>query len=126
MENSSTNDEAGETIPFVPLNALTAPIAAGAIPGNDGDRSATPFESPRLRAEAFDLSLFPLERYAEISGALAAGEPRMAVLNRYKLSPSLYDALASAWAARFLSEPALFARFTELARRSAASVKRNT
>jgi hypothetical protein len=67
-----------------------------------------------------DLALYPLERYAALTGALARGEPREQVLAEHQLTPALFENLAHAWGARFAGDPPLLDRFKALARSSAS------
>jgi hypothetical protein len=80
------------------------PFGAEASPGGSID--------PRN----IDLSLFPLEKFASISGRLAKGESRETVLGEHRLSEGLYRLLATAWAKRFDADPAVRARFAALAK----------
>ncbi len=85
----------------------------------------TPFNRPRIKPEDLDLSLFPLEVYAAISGALARGEPRSAVFAKHRLTDEFYDALGVAWGLRFQKEPELGARYREMARREAHTTEKS-
>ncbi|MFO0614804.1 MAG: hypothetical protein U0414_19610 [Polyangiaceae bacterium] len=81
-------------------------------------------EDTKLKPEQVDLSLFPLEIFAEISGGLARGEERTALLNSRGLTDALYDVLAQAWAQKLEGDPVLMSRFKELARQAVAGVKK--
>lgn len=81
-------------------------------------------EETKLRPEQIDLSLFPLELYAEISGGLARGDDRAKLLASRGLTDSLFDVLAQAWAKKLASDPNLMARFKELARQTASGGRR--
>ncbi len=77
-----------------------------------------PFHEPAIKPEEVDLSMFPLERYAAVTAALAAGEDRKAVLRRHVLTEVMWRALATAWADRIGRDPTLRARFGELVKAS--------
>ena len=101
------------------LSAVVASVKRGALPFG-----ALPEPSPPSVAASgsdFDFARFSLEVYASVTGALARGEPRDAVLVRHSMSPEAYDRMAKAWAQRFQREPHLLAWFQELARNSAAA-----
>lgn len=53
-----------------------------------------PNVAPRIQ---IDLSMMPLERYAELTLALAGGETRASVLRRFVLTEDVWQALAQAW-----------------------------
>jgi hypothetical protein len=94
-------------------------IAPGYSPGGP----ATPFRGAAqlVRAEEVDLSMFPLERYAEVVRALAAQEPRDAVLRRFVLTEEMWNALARAWAKRMSTDPELQRSFSALVQRAQGS-----
>ena len=69
-----------------------------------------------------DLSLFPIERYVEVTTRLAGGEPRAAVLRAVLLTEAMWSAAANAWAERIQSSPELRARY--LAMVAAARARR--
>jgi hypothetical protein len=112
--------------PSVPQRAPAA--LSGTVGGEvTAFAPATPFApapaAPAAPAEV-DLSKYPLELYAALTGALARGEPREKVLAECRLTPALFDTLAHAWGARLTADPELLVRFTALARSSAAQAPR--
>ena len=92
----------------------SASRGATAAPGPFQPQQVTPFRrtSPVVGPDNVDLSLFPLERYAEVVGALAAQEPRQAVLRRFVLNEEMWTALANAWALRLSGDPSLQKAFS--------------
>jgi hypothetical protein len=86
------------TVAAPELGALPAPL---------------PFAEKAVRHEDVDLSMFPIERYAELSVALADGEDRAAVLRRFVLTEAMWKAVTHAWGARISAEPALRAAFNQ-------------
>ncbi|MFO0613163.1 MAG: hypothetical protein U0414_11265 [Polyangiaceae bacterium] len=58
-----------------------------------------------------DLGMMPLERYADLSFALASGEPRELVLRRFVLTEDVWQAVAAAWGEKIRSDPSLKASF---------------
>lgn len=72
-----------------------------------------PFAEKEVRQEDVDLSMFPIERYAELSVALADGEDRAAVLRRFVLTEAMWKAVTHAWGARISAEPALRQAFNQ-------------
>lgn len=130
-----------ETLPFMPApKELVRPASAVAdyVPtGTTAPSSESPMSLPfvaqraakeetKLKPEQIDLSLFPLELYAEISGGLARGEDRAKLLASRGLTDSIFDVLAQAWAKKLGSDAALMGRFKELARQAATAGKRAT
>lgn len=123
-----------ETLPFVPApKELVRPAAAAVdyVPtGTTAPTSDSPMSLPfvaqraakeetKLKPEQIDLSLFPLELYAEISGGLARGEDRGKLLASRGLTDSLFDVLAQAWAKKLAGDATLMGRFKDLARQAA-------
>lgn len=92
---------------------------ATVAPGQLQQREVTPFRGAAqvVSPHQVDLSMFPLERYAEVVVALAAQEPRQTVLRRFVLDEEMWTAVASAWAQRLGSEPELQRAFAALIRR---------
>ncbi len=92
---------------------------ATVAPGQFEQREVTPFRGAAqvVSPDQVDLSMFPLERYAEVVVALAAQEPRQTVLRRFVLDEEMWTAVASAWAQRLGSEPELQRAFAALIRR---------
>jgi len=138
MQSTSIVAES-ETLPFVQASAelvRPSPKVAEHVPtGTTAPSSASPMSLPfvakqaakeetKLRPEQIDLSLFPLELYAEISGGLARGDDRAKLLASRGLTDSLFDVLAQAWAKKLATDPTLMARFKELARQTASSGRR--
>lgn len=93
------------------FSAIVAAVSQGGLP----------WKRP---ADEVDLSPMPLATFAEISGALARGEPREEALAKHGLSAETFSKLAQGWAQRFLQDPALAATFKELARASASTTKK--
>ncbi|MFO0549643.1 MAG: hypothetical protein U0271_14715 [Polyangiaceae bacterium] len=58
-----------------------------------------------------------LERFARLTVALASGEARAQVLERFKLSEAARQTYSEEWGARISSDPNLKARFDELIRK---------
>ena len=109
--------------------AIVAAIARGPLPfanaaGGRGSSLApapTPAPAPTTPAAApLDMPPASLDTYAAVTGALARGEAREAVLVAHGLSPEDFDKLTRAWAARFERDPALLAHFKDLARQATA------
>ena len=111
------SDPIGGGTVIAPINIAGSPPEA--LPFQKHSSGAGSAERTRIRPEDVDLSLFPLEKYAEISGALARGDARSTVLAKYRLTDDFYDALGMAWGARFQREPELGERYMEMARREA-------
>ena len=93
------------------FSAIVAAVSQGGLP----------WKRP---ADEVDLSPMPLATFAEISGALARGEPREEALAKHGLSAETFSKLAQGWAQRFQQDPALAATFKELARASASTTKK--
>lgn len=98
------------------LSAVIASVELGGLPWKSGE--------PGRPADEVDLSPMPLATFAEISGALARGEPREEALAKHGLSAETFSKLAQGWAQRFQQDPALAATFKELARASANTTKK--
>lgn len=129
-----------ETLPFVPAPkelvrpASPAPehVPTGTTAPSTESPMSLPFvaqraakEETKLKPEQIDLSLFPLELYAEISGGLARGEDRAKLLASRGLTDSIFDVLAQAWGKKLASDAALMGRFRDLARQAATLGKRS-
>ncbi len=95
-----------------PSKGFTA--APGAI-----DLNTLPFVGAKASGAPVrvDLSMMPLERYAELTLALAGGEPRESVLRRFVLTEDIWMALARAWGEQIASKPELRAEFDRHVRR---------
>lgn len=139
MQSSSLAADS-ETLPFVPapkdLVRASAPLPEHVPTGTTAPSSESPRSLPfiakqaakeetKLRPDQIDLSLFPLELYAEISGGLARGDDRAKLLASRGLTDSLFDVLAQAWARKLATDPNLMARFKELARQTASAARRS-
>jgi hypothetical protein len=83
--------------------------------------SAAPLPFEGISPSAVDLSMFPIERYAEISVTLSKSDDRAKVLRRFVLTEGMWRAVTQAWAGRINEDPRLRAEFhaaVERARRS--------
>lgn len=60
-----------------------------------------------------NLTLFPLQRYAELTVALAAGEERAQALRRFILTEEIFVAVATRWGERMKEDPRIQAEFLE-------------
>jgi hypothetical protein len=101
----------------------SVPEAAKAPPAPPPPGSPSTVALP-VMSDEIDLALYPLERYAAVTGALARGEPRDQILSEHHLTPALFEKLAHAWGARFAGDPQLLDRFKALARSSASQSPR--
>lgn len=133
MTAAPSNQHGGPALPFAPPAVPVLKVSTGTsyLPEHSPDKGATvppgqfhpqpvtPFRGARpvVRAEDVDLSIFPLERYAEVVSALAAQEPRGDVLRRFVLNEEMWNALAGAWAARLATDPELQKAFSAMVRR---------
>jgi hypothetical protein len=90
----------------------------GTVAATELERSAAPlpFAEKVVRPDEVDLSMFPIERYAELSVALADGEDRPTVLRRFVLTEAMWKAVAQAWAARIAGDPSLREAFDRAVR----------
>lgn len=75
---------------------------------------ATPFQEVEVQAADIDFSMFPLERYAEVTVALATGDERSKVLRRFVLTESMWKAMSTAWGERVMNDPSLRAKYAEI------------
>lgn len=89
----------------------------GATVAPSGPRGpALPFgASPvAVSPDEIDLSMFPIERYAEIVARLSRGEPREAVLRGAVLNEPMWLAIQQAWGRLLKNDKALADRFNDL------------
>ena len=75
---------------------------------------AIPFHEVEVKAEQIDFSMFPIERYAEVSFALATAEDRGKILRRFVLTETMWKAVSTAWGERVMNDPSLRAKYAEI------------
>lgn len=122
----------GPSLPFARAAALPERPAQTAVPVMQSGLTTAPGRAigPAMpfrpgvveaaqppKANEIDLSMMPLERYAEIIVALASGEDRERVFRRFVLTEAFWQAIAQAWAARIAATPRLKAEFDQLVRK---------
>ena len=99
-----------------PLRASEPSVGRGTAmaPEHFEPAPSLPFKDVEVSAKDIDLSMFPLERYAEVSVRLASGEERGKVLRRFVLTEAMWKVMSTAWGARVMDDAAMRAQYAEV------------
>ena len=90
---------------------------ATAAPGHAPRGPALPFAGGReatVAPEDIDLSMVPIERYADMVARLSRGESRESVLRSAILTEQVWNAIQRAWGRRLKDDKTLALRFNQL------------
>ncbi len=96
---------------------LDDPARGATVAPNQTGGPVLPFRgvlNEPVSREQVDLSMFPIERYADVVARLSRGEPREAVLRSAVLTDAMWAAVQRAWGQLLKDDKALAAHFNHL------------